>query len=258
MLKYRSIAGTTLIALLASSALAATANAQGRWDWSHGGPDDRGAYQLIGPGARMLAPELRDTRRGQAFVLSNFDFNHNGRVEPEEARAANEAFFEAAGRDRAYFDWERYAGGPPHVGGRPHRPWDRQSMRAYRFREGRYGAVFTMKDVLFATGSATLLPSAQAQLQPLADYLYANPRVQVRIDGYTDAVGSDVSNLALSRNRALAVAKALSAMDIDAGRFQSDGHGKADPVATNDTADGRQLNRRVEVTLVGQKATAFN
>ena len=80
----------------------------------------------------------------------------------------------------------------------------------------------------------------------------------MRIDGYTDAVGSDASNLTLSRNRAQAVATALTTMDIAAGRFHSEGHGKADPVASNDTADGRQLNRRVEVTLVGQKATAFD
>jgi len=257
MAKTRSIVAATLLALLTTTALAATASAQDRWDWSGGGADDHRTYRLAGPGVPMLEPELRDTHRGQAFVLSNFDFNHNGRIEPAEARAANQAFLQAAGRDRAHFDWERRAG----LGGQPrhaHRPWDRQSMRGYNFHQGRYGAVFTMKDVLFQTGSATLLPGAEDQLRPLADYLYDNPKVQVRIDGYTDAVGSDAFNLILSRNRALAVAKALTAMEISANRFQSEGHGKADPVASNETAGGRQLNRRVEVTLVGQKATAFD
>lgn len=257
MVHIRKIAGTTLIAALAASAAVTSASAQGRWDWSRGGPGDHRAYRLVGAGAPMLIPELRTTRRGQASVLGNFDFNHNGRIEPPEARAANDAFLEVAGRDRTHFDWDRYAG-VPRAGGHSHKPWDRQSMRAYKFREGRYGAVFTMKDVLFATGSATLLPGAEDQLRPLADYLYDNPKVQVRIDGYTDAVGSDASNLTLSRNRAQAVATALTTMDIAAGRFHSEGHGKADPVASNDTADGRQLNRRVEVTLVGQKATAFD
>jgi outer membrane protein OmpA-like peptidoglycan-associated protein len=102
------------------------------------------------------------------------------------------------------------------------------------------------------------IAGAEAQLRPLAGYLRANPRVQLRIDGYTDSVGSDASNLTLSRNRARSVADALAGMGANGDRFVLEGHGEASPVASNANADGRQLNRRVEVTLVGQRASSFD
>jgi outer membrane protein OmpA-like peptidoglycan-associated protein len=201
----------------------------------------------------VLLPELRGTRRGRAFVMRNFDLNRDGLISPREASEANRAFVEIAGPGRGRFDWEQR--GRRHVspGG-----WDRQGMRNYHFREGRYGATFTLQDVLFETGSATLRPEAETQLGTLADYLDANPKVRLRIDGYTDTVGKAASNLTLSRSRAAAVADALAAMGADPARFQLEGHGQADPVASNDTAAGRQQNRRVEVTLIGQKASSFN
>jgi outer membrane protein OmpA-like peptidoglycan-associated protein len=255
--KTHHIRGAALIALLAASALAGAASAQDRWDWSRGGDDDRGAYRLVGPGVGDLVPELRATRRGQAFVLRNFDFNHDGVITHREARQANQAFLGVAGGDRAHFDWDhrgehRDFGGPGPGG------WDRQGMRGYHMRQGRYGAVFTLPDVLFTTGSASLIPGADAKLQPLAGYLRANRQVRLRIDGYTDSVGGTASNMVLSQARAQSVANALSAAGVDAGRFELVGHGPADPVASNKTAEGRQLNRRVEVTLVGQQARRFN
>jgi outer membrane protein OmpA-like peptidoglycan-associated protein len=272
MKQTRSMLGGAFIAILAVGPLAAPASAQDRWDWNGGGADDRGAYELVGPGVAMLEPELRDTRRGHAFVMRNFDFDHNGRVSPQEARAANRAFLDAAGAERGRFDWEHRGrpDEPPRVdrgdrGDRPDRAdrggrggWDRQGMRNYRFRQGRYGAMFTLQDVLFETGSARLRAGAAAQLEPLADYLDANPAVRVRIDGFTDSVGSEASNLTLSRNRAQAVADALATMNVEPARLQRFGHGEGSPVATNATAAGRQLNRRVEVTLIGQRASSFN
>jgi outer membrane protein OmpA-like peptidoglycan-associated protein len=245
----RPMLGVALAALLA----AGSASAQDRWDWSHGGSDDHRGYRLAGPGVDELLPELRDTQRGQAFVINNFDFSHDGFITVREARAANRAFAEAAGPDRGHFNWDARAHDRATRGG-----WDRQGMRNYHFRQGHYGAMLTLQDVLFETGSAVLRPGAEAQLQPLAGYLDANPRVRLRIDGFTDSVGSDASNLTLSRNRAQAVADALAQMGVDSGRFQLEGHGKALPAATNDTVAGRQLNRRVEVTLVGQRASSFD
>jgi outer membrane protein OmpA-like peptidoglycan-associated protein len=185
--------------------------------------------------------------------MRNFDLDHDGLVSRREARAANDAFLEMAGREHGRFDWERRARVHVAPGG-----WDRQGMRNYHFRQGRQGATLTLQDVLFETGSATLRPGADAQLQTLADYLNANPRVELKIDGFTDSVGAAASNLTLSRNRARSVSDALAAMGVDPARFQLEGHGQAQPAATNATPAGRQLNRRVEVTLIGQQASSFN
>ena len=142
----------------------------------------------------------------------------------------------------------------PLAGGR----WDRRAMRDYGFRQTARGATMTMSDqVLFATDSATLRPEARGKLQPLADYLRENPGVRVSIDGYTDSRGSDEHNQGLSLRRADAVRAAFDEMGVTRARFSVEGHGEADPVAPNDTPANMQRNRRVEVTLLGQRADAF-
>jgi outer membrane protein OmpA-like peptidoglycan-associated protein len=230
---------------------ASPALAQDRWDW-HGGD-----YRLRGPGVRLLLPELRATSRGRAFVMRNFDRNHDRLIERREAAEANRVFVQLAGGDRRHFDWERH--GPavvavvPESGG-----WDRQAMRAYHFRQTRYGATFDISDVLFQTDSAALRPGAIAKLRPLSGYLKANPRVELRIDGYTDSRASAQHNQILSEHRAQSVESALAGMGVSERRMIVAGHGERDPVATNATAAGRQQNRRVEVTLVGQQASRFD
>ena len=249
-------------ALLVAGAVGGPALAQGRYN---GGYDRSGARyaerhdDLAGPGVRLLLPELRDTPRGRAFVRRRFDFNRDGLVQREEARAANRAFGEAAGPNRARFDWGAYDRAPPP----PPAPraeaygYDRGAMRDYHFRQNRYGAVFTLSDVLFETGSARLRPAADAKLRPLAAYLRGHTRQALRIDGYTDAVGTAQANLILSGDRARAVGDALSAMGVAGARLHLEGHGEDSPVASNAGAAGRQLNRRVEVTLVGARAAEF-
>lgn len=226
-----------------------------RWDRGAPGPEDRGAYDLRGRGVGLLYPELRDSPRGRAFVVRNFDIDRNGFISPREAQAADRAFDRITRGDRAHFVWDGPGGPPPPpvvASG-----WDRAGMRGYHFRQNRYGAMFSIGDVLFQTGSAALRPGAADRLRTLADYLHANPRQPVRIDGFTDSVGSATANVALSRARADAVAHALAEMGVNPARLSLDGHGDADPVASNANAPGRQLNRRVEVTLVGQRADSF-
>jgi outer membrane protein OmpA-like peptidoglycan-associated protein len=252
------IRSTIFASLLAASAIAAgPAVAQDRWDWQDDGPPGRG-YDIVGPGVRLLYPELRDSRRGRAWVVRNFNLHHDGFITLPEARHADEVFDQIAGGDRAGFDWDRHG---PRVAVAPVGPgpggWDHEGMRAYHFRQGSEGAVFDLQDVLFQTGSAALRPGAEARLRPLAGFLRANPDVRLKIDGNTDSVGSAESNLQLSRDRASSVAAALEAMGVDPGRFRLAGHGEAMPVASNGNAAGRQLNRRVEVTLIGQRAATF-
>lgn len=80
----------------------------------------------------------------------------------------------------------------------------------------------------------------------------------MRIDGHTDSVGGDLANQLLSERRAESVRAALLTMGAEENDFRVAGHGESMPAATNATATGRQLNRRVEVTLVGQQARSFS
>jgi len=234
---------------------AGPAMAQDRWDWAGGRPGDR-EYRLQGRGVGLLLPELRDTHRGRAFVLRNFDRDRNGFISPREAEAANRAFIEIAGARRDRFDWDARDGGyrPGPAAG----DWDRQAMRDYHFRQTRLGATLTLQeDVLFRTDSAELFPRALDKLRPLAGYLRGNGGVRVAIIGFTDSRGTDAHNQTLSEQRAESVRAALEDMGVTRARFRVEGHGEREPVASNTTPEGMRLNRRVEVTLLGQRADRF-
>lgn len=103
--------------------------------------------------------------------------------------------------------------------------------------------------IYFSFGSADIRPESERVLQEIADVLARNPDWRIRIDGHTDAVGSDVKNLELSTRRSEAVRDALIARyRIAAGRLSASGRGEASPKATNETPEGRAQNRRVELT----------
>ena len=246
----------TVLAATLLTAGASPALAQDRWDWGGGRADDRD-YGLVGAGVPILYRELRATNRGRAFVMRNFDRDRDGRVSRREAQAANRAFAEIAGPRRDRFDWEsrdRTVVVEDRGGG-----WDRGAMRGYGFRQTSRGATLRLQeDVLFRTDSAVLRPGAIEKLRPLASYLRAEPGVRVSIDGYTDARGTDAHNQALSERRAASVRTAFDQLGVVRARFSVVGHGEADPVATNATAAGMRQNRRVEVTLLGQRADRFS
>ncbi|UZK64975.1 OmpA family protein [Sphingomonas sp. M1-B02] len=248
-----------LLAAASAALLCGTVPALAQSDWDYGGgrQGDRD-YRLVGAGVPLLAPELRRTNRGRAFVMRNFDANRDGRVSPREAERANRAFFEIAGPRRDRFDWDSRDSlrpAPDMRGG----DWDRRAMRDYRFRQTPQGATMTMQeDVLFATDSAVLRPGAIEKLRPLGLYLRANPGVRVAIVGHTDARGTDAHNQSLSERRAESVRTAFDTMGVTRARFQVEGRGESAPVASNATAEGMRLNRRVEVTLLGQRADRFD
>ncbi len=111
------------------------------------------------------------------------------------------------------------------------------------------GLVITLGDVLFATGRADLKPGARRSLEKLSNFLQQYPQRNVQIEGFTDSIGTDDYNQGLSERRADAVRDELTGMGISRDRIQTRGLGKSDPVADNDSASGRQQNRRVEVII---------
>jgi outer membrane protein OmpA-like peptidoglycan-associated protein len=111
------------------------------------------------------------------------------------------------------------------------------------------GLVLTLGDVLFETGRADLKPGAATNLNQLVSFLAKYPTRTVAIEGHTDSVGSEDFNLGLSQRRAEAVRSHLVRQGVEAGRITTMGAGKGSPVASNETAAGRQQNRRVEVII---------
>lgn len=111
---------------------------------------------------------------------------------------------------------------------------------------------FNFDRLLFDTGSATLQPSSQEQLNNIAAILKAYPNVHVKIGGYTDNVGDAASNLQLSQARAQNVMNAIVAAGIDPSRLEAQGYGEDHPVGDNSTPEGRAQNRRIALRVTAK------
>jgi len=107
----------------------------------------------------------------------------------------------------------------------------------------------TIRDITFETNSARLTANAQHLMENVVSFLRSDPSARISISGHTDSVASDAYNLKLSRNRANEVRDYLVGYGIDSSRLDAAGYGESRPVATNDTAEGRELNRRVEFRI---------
>lgn len=112
------------------------------------------------------------------------------------------------------------------------------------------GATVNLKNVLFQQSTSTLLPESADELNMVADFLKANPRVSIALAGHTDNRGIPEHNVKLSKNRVDKVKEYLVSRGVDARRISGKGYGGAKPVASNDTEETRRLNRRVEFTIV--------
>ena len=114
------------------------------------------------------------------------------------------------------------------------------------------GLVVNMADVLFQTGQYQLSTDAQLKLAKLSGIIQAHPGLNLAIEGYTDNTGTPEFNLKLSQQRADAVRTFLISQGLTPNTVTSQGMGQTDPVADNNTAAGRKLNRRVEIIVSGQ------
>jgi outer membrane protein OmpA-like peptidoglycan-associated protein len=131
-----------------------------------------------------------------------------------------------------------------------------QLNQVLQTRDSARGLIVSMPDVLFDTGSANLKPTARERLAKVAGILIAYPDIHVEVDGYTDSTGSPMSNEQLSQQRAASVQSYLTQQGVPAGSIGIHGFGEANPIASNDSAAGRQQNRRVELVVSGQSIGA--
>lgn len=112
------------------------------------------------------------------------------------------------------------------------------------------GKTFLLKTILFETAKSTLLPVSFKELNLLVNLLRKNPAMEIRIEGHTDDVGKPVSNQILSEYRCRAVVDYLVQKGIQSFRLSYKGYGSQKPVTTNQTLEGRALNRRVEFRII--------
>ncbi|MEO7774449.1 MAG: OmpA family protein [Steroidobacteraceae bacterium] len=125
----------------------------------------------------------------------------------------------------------------------------REELLAMQAKQTDRGMVITLGDVLFDTGKSELKAGALNTVERLAGFLNQYPNLRVLIEGHTDSRGSAEYNLGLSERRAASVRLALASRGIDGARIQARGLGKDYPVASNDTREGQQANRRVEIVF---------
>jgi outer membrane protein OmpA-like peptidoglycan-associated protein len=118
-------------------------------------------------------------------------------------------------------------------------------------RDSARGLVANMSDVLFRSGSFELAPGARERLAKVSGIVLAYPSLHVSIEGHTDSVGGDDYNQTLSEMRAQAVRDYFVEQGIPSSAIETHGYGKTAPIASNDTPEGRQQNRRVELVLSG-------
>jgi outer membrane protein OmpA-like peptidoglycan-associated protein len=127
----------------------------------------------------------------------------------------------------------------------------RQFNAILQTRDTARGLIVNMSDVLFDTGKSSLRPLAREKLAKVAGIVSGHPGLRLEVEGHTDSVGGDAYNQQLSEQRGAAVRDYLTQEGMAAGSVTAKGFGESQPVASNDTAAGRQQNRRVELVISG-------
>lgn len=107
-----------------------------------------------------------------------------------------------------------------------------------------------LEDLYFESGKYSIKKKSYTGLNKLAEYLVRKSDMKIRIEGYTDSDGSENSNQVLSANRSSAVKRYLVGKGVKADRIKTVGNGENDPIASNDTPEGKAKNRRTEIHII--------
>lgn len=114
------------------------------------------------------------------------------------------------------------------------------------------GESIVLKNIFFATDSFELKEESNAELQTILELMQKNPQIKIEISGHTDNIGKEDYNLTLSKNRAISVKQWLENNGINPERIVAKGYGKTQPIADNNTEEGRNLNRRTEFKILSK------
>ncbi len=164
------------------------------------------------------------------------------RQENEAQRAANQAALDSAASQRAQLEAEKVELRTRLL---------EQFNAILQTRDSARGLIVNMSDVLFDTGKFTLRPLARESLAKVAGIVAGHPGLTLDVEGHTDNVGSDDYNQHLSEQRGSAVRDYLVQAGMPASSVTTRGFGETQPAASNDSASGRQQNRRVELIISG-------
>ena len=199
--------------------------------------DDAGRQKAAADAARLLA----DAARAQAEAAKAEALKAQEQLQ-QQASAADQRALEA---DRLRLKAEQ----------------DQQQLRQQLLtqlnliletRDSARGLIINMSDVLFDTARYTLKPGAREKLAKISGIVLAHPSLKLEVEGHTDSQGGDAYNQTLSDQRAKAVQDYLVAQGLNGASVSAKGFGKTMPVADNNTAAGRQRNRRVELVVSGE------
>ncbi len=203
------------------------------------------AFTVVAAGAiapeaeaqRRSADEYEDRNTGEEYEDRNTGDNYRNRG----ASAGDEYGNRGAGDD--------FGGAQQQIERMITPEYRRLGMRVERLPDGSL-RLRLPSEVMFAYDSANISPGFAPTLRKVAGLMDRYPRTRARIIGHTDSIGSDSYNLDLSLQRAESTAAFLSAQGVNNRRLLTDGRGKQEPIASNATPEGRQMNRRVDIVIM--------
>jgi outer membrane protein OmpA-like peptidoglycan-associated protein len=214
---------------------------------------DAQKYQAGAEAAKQeRAKQLAEAAKAQAMAKAESEAAAKERALREKAQAELRADIETAAKERALQRTQELE----HAKQELEAKLTDAMKEIAQVREEKRGLIISLSDILFDSGKATLLPGTQSKLTQLAKILSGYSDRKIIVEGHTDNIGTDAFNLQLSEARAESVRNALLDHGVSADMISAVGYGKSKPVASNETASGRQQNRRVEIVVLNPTPAA--